>query len=145
MSVGFAINKHIAIAQTGVLYFLVASALSGLVCRLNHRVLRVRMGAQSTAYVLTQMALVGIVGYYSRKIVRTVPYVLDGAFGYDHGKLKELQGGVVIAYAIFAMQEGLADKVRGLPALRFVSGGACGEDAKDARPGSAIAPVAESR
>lgn len=145
MSVGFAINKHIAIAQTGVLYFLVASALSGLVCRLNHRVLRVRMGADSTAYVLTQMALVGIVGYYSRKIVRTVPYVLDGAFGYDHGKLKELQGGVVIA--IFAMQEGLADKVRGLPALRFVSGGVCSADAtaKDDRPDHATTPVADSR
>ena len=124
MNVGMLINKHVAIAHTGVLFFIVAGALSAATCRINRRLIKPKLQGIDTAYVLVQMALLCIVGYYSRRIVRSTPYIFDGLFGYEHARLKELNGGVVIAYAIFAKHEGLAHRVRDLPLMRFIKGGA---------------------
>lgn len=130
-ALGFQVNKHLAICQTGIAFFVVAGVLSSLVCRLNRKVLKPYLARSETLYIFTQMALLCLVGYYSRSLVRKVPFIFDGVFGYDHSRLKEIQGGVVIAYAIFAMQEGLDERVRKLPLLRFVTGGTCSDEATE--------------
>ena len=50
--------------------------------------------------VFVQVACVAILAYYVRNIVQKIPYPLDGVAGFQHSKLKELNGGVLIAFAL---------------------------------------------
>ena len=64
-----------------------------------------------TIDVLVHIFLVGIVAYFMRNVVALVPFPLDGVAGFQHSRLKELQGGFILAVLIFMFQESLRNKI----------------------------------
>jgi hypothetical protein len=60
--------------------------------------------------ILNHIIVLGILAYFVRVAVRTIPFPLDGLYGYQHIKLREMDGGVF--YAILIMfQYHMQDKI----------------------------------
>ena len=64
-----------------------------------------------TADVLFHIFLVGVVAYILRNLIALVPFPLEGIAGFQHSRLKELQGGFILAVLIFMFQQSLRDKI----------------------------------
>ena len=56
--------------------------------------------------------LLGIIGYLLRNTMERIPFPLDGFYGFQHQKLKELGGGLIASFLIFYFQEHLKKKLR---------------------------------
>lgn len=53
--------------------------------------------------------------YFIRNIIKSLPNPLDGLYGFDASKVKEMNGGVVLAFAFtFFMKEPISDKVKNI-------------------------------
>ena len=117
---GFYVTKHLGITYVGILYFLVATVLSAILERFL--VSFKKLKEIPTLFVIFSIACVTIVAYYSRLIVKNVPFFMDGFYGYRHNRLKEINGGVIIAFSIFALQPGLADGIRKIPWIQLIRG-----------------------
>tara|TARA_Y100000748_G_scaffold255991_1_gene222234 strand:+ start:750 stop:1196 length:447 start_codon:yes stop_codon:yes gene_type:complete len=50
-----------------------------------------------------QAGSISIISFYLRHFVRSIPYVFNGMYGYDHTRTKEINGGVVIAFAMITV------------------------------------------
>ena len=62
--------------------------------------------------VCGQLFVIGIMVYIIRNIVQAIPFPLDGYFGYDHSRVRELySGGIAIAFGIFYAQENIKSKI----------------------------------
>ena len=57
------------------------------------------------------VSLIMISAYFLRKIVQHIPFPLNGYYGYDHNRVSELKGGVLISFAIISYQLNLKNKV----------------------------------
>jgi hypothetical protein len=61
--------------------------------------------------IITQLFALGIIAYVLRNLVRLIPFPLDGVAGFHHQRLKELDGGEVMALVLILFQRNLIDKV----------------------------------
>jgi len=61
--------------------------------------------------IVLHLFLLGVVAYLLRNIVERIPFPLDGLAGFDHGRLKELEGGHVMAIVMILFQKNLQDKI----------------------------------
>ena len=62
--------------------------------------------------VAAHSAAVVMAAYLLRNLIEMIPFPLDGKAGYVHGRIKELQGGVILMLALTATQQSLIDKIR---------------------------------
>ena len=64
------------------------------------------------AEILINFALIGISFYFVRKLVKNyIPFPLDSLYGFDKSKLKEIQGGIIIATIYMSFQTKLVQKL----------------------------------
>ena len=61
--------------------------------------------------IVTQLFALGIIAYILRNVVKLIPFPLDGVAGFHHARLKELDGGEVMALVLILFQRNLIDKV----------------------------------
>ena len=61
--------------------------------------------------IVTQLFALGIIAYILRNLVKLIPFPLDGVAGFHHNRLKELDGGEVMALVLILFQRNLIDKV----------------------------------
>ena len=61
--------------------------------------------------LVTHLFVIGILSYALRNFMEIIPFPLNGVGGYDHLRLKELQGGVVLSFVILFFQQNLSDKL----------------------------------
>jgi len=61
--------------------------------------------------IVAQLFALGIIAYILRNLVRLIPFPLDGVAGFHHLRLKELDGGEVMALVLILFQRNLIDKV----------------------------------
>jgi len=61
--------------------------------------------------IVAQLFALGIIAYILRNLVRLIPFPLDGVAGFHHQRLKELDGGEVMALVLILFQRNLIDKV----------------------------------
>lgn len=61
--------------------------------------------------ILIIFGIIGVGFYFIRIFVKNIPYPFNGFYDYDHTKLKEASGGVIIAYLIFSYQTKLTSKM----------------------------------
>ncbi len=66
-----------------------------------------QLGLEITAHTL----VLSIAFYIIRNIVRRIPYPFDGAGGYKHELLYELDGGIVFSFLILFFQRNLIEKI----------------------------------
>ena len=52
-----------------------------------------------------------IIVYILRNIVEKIPFPLDGVAGYEHKRVSEIKGGVLIAFAVITFQPNFKNKV----------------------------------
>jgi len=61
--------------------------------------------------IVLQLFALGVISYILRNVVRLIPFPLDGVAGFHHNRLKELDGGEVMALVLILFQHNLIDKV----------------------------------
>jgi hypothetical protein len=61
--------------------------------------------------ILFQLIFIGIVSYAMRNLVSLIPFPLNGVAGFDHYRLKELEGGELLAVVLILFYKNLKDKV----------------------------------
>lgn len=61
--------------------------------------------------IVLQLFALGIIAYVLRNIVKLIPFPFDGVAGFHHNRLKELDGGEVMALVLILFQRNLIDKV----------------------------------
>jgi len=61
--------------------------------------------------IATHTVVLSIAFYIIRNIVRRIPYPFDGAGGYQHQMLYELDGGIVFSFLILFFQRNLIEKI----------------------------------
>jgi len=64
-----------------------------------------------TLNIVFHLFYIGILAYILRNIVGLIPYPLDGIGGYQHARLKELGGGVILVIALYLFQTHLEQKM----------------------------------
>ena len=61
--------------------------------------------------IILQLFFIGVIAYVLRNLVKLIPFPLDGVAGFEHIRLKELDGGEVMALVLILFQRSLIDKV----------------------------------
>lgn len=59
-----------------------------------------------------QLFIIGILVYILRNIIELIPFPLEGIYGYQHTKVRELySGGIALTFGIFYAQENIKQKL----------------------------------
>lgn len=62
--------------------------------------------------VCGQIFIIGILVYLLRNFINLIPFPLDGVYGYQHTRVRELtSGGIAVAFGIFYAQENIKAKL----------------------------------
>lgn len=62
--------------------------------------------------VCGQIFIIGILVYILRNLINLIPFPLDGVYGYQHSRVRELtSGGIAITFGIFYAQENIKSKL----------------------------------
>lgn len=57
------------------------------------------------------IGILGIIAYILRNIIQEIPFPLNNKFGFDYSRLKELSGGSLMLWALFAFSPVLNNKI----------------------------------
>jgi len=94
-----------------VIGILAAKGFDTLFGDLDHEEYRTRSLWLLFIEIVLHLFLLGVVAYALRNIIELIPYPLHGVAGYDHFRLKELEGGEVMALVLILFQKNLHAKV----------------------------------
>ncbi len=62
--------------------------------------------------VCGQIFVIGILVYIIRNLIGLIPFPLEGIYGYQHSRVRELtSGGIAIAFGVFYAQENIKEKL----------------------------------
>jgi hypothetical protein len=62
--------------------------------------------------VCGQVFVIGILVYILRNLINLIPFPLEGIYGYQHSKVRELySGGIALAFGVFYAQENIKEKL----------------------------------
>jgi hypothetical protein len=60
---------------------------------------------------ITDITMVVMVAYLSRKIVKNIPFGFEGFYGFESSRVKEINGGIILAICIFTFFNRFKDKL----------------------------------
>jgi hypothetical protein len=62
--------------------------------------------------VCCQIFVIGILVYIIRNVIELIPFPLEGIYGYQHSRVRELSsGGIALAFGLFYAQENIKAKL----------------------------------
>lgn len=61
--------------------------------------------------VVTQIICIGIVSYIGRNLVQLIPFPLDGVYGFEHIRVKEVASGAFLTVFLVMFQYSMQDKI----------------------------------
>jgi hypothetical protein len=112
----FRIVKILDIVYIGLLFFIIAGGLTFLI---NFAVQPVPLQRHRVLVLLEVILLamvLPIVAYLARIAVKSIPSPFNGVMGLDHKRMKELGGGVIIAFSMQLFFPRILERVRLLQA-----------------------------
>ena len=114
--------KLSGIAIVGILYFVFGIVLSLVIRKLDKEIFDSPTGPLALACNLLFVVVCIQVGtYYVRRLVKSVPFPLDGWAGYKHSRLIEINGGVIISYSIFLVLTDFTAKLRDVFQIEYLA------------------------
>lgn len=109
---GFYIVKTVSILFVSFLYFIFGTGLSIFL----EKVISKENPKKKSLFMLT-IEIAGIFGvvavlfYFMRIGIKRIPFFLDGMYGFNYSILKEVSGGIIVAYILFTTQTQLKQMV----------------------------------
>ena len=68
----------------------------------NKKKLKKKLYLLKRIVIRTSLIMISI--YFIRQIIKRIPFPLEGFYGYDSKRVKELQGGVIVSFSILSLQ-----------------------------------------
>ncbi len=112
----FVINKITAIGYVTTLYFVFGLLLAKIFDTIYGKFKKdaYEKGEKSLFWlgleIIFHMFIIAVLLYLLRNIVGLIPYPLDNVGGYEHSRLKELQGPAILSAIIVMFQKNFTDK-----------------------------------
>ena len=109
---GFYVVKIIAIFLVTLYYFIFGSIMSTFVNAFTpDRDVNKLSTLQLFFEIMISFGVIGILYYFLRKFIRNIPYPFDGFYGFQHKSLKEMGGGIIVAFVVFTYQTKLTERL----------------------------------
>ena len=106
--------KMMDIGILTVLYFILGYIFSWLINKIynnfdpNTAPLKILLFLE----ICGQLFIIGILVYILRNLIELIPFPLEGIYGYQHTKVRELySGGIALTFGIFYAQENIKEKL----------------------------------
>jgi len=61
-------------------------------------------------HTIIEVGTIAIVSYFLRHFVRSIPFLFEGKYGYHHTQTKEINGGVIITFALMTVFKDLRER-----------------------------------
>ncbi len=107
--------KIIDICYLTVIYFLIGIFIAKLIDKIIGKFDKDKEEKKHITRILTETILfisfIGITLYVLRNIVEKIPFPLDGLYGFNHMRVKEINGGIVFVFSLLFFQKYLRDKL----------------------------------
>lgn len=102
-TIGFYSIKITSIFIISIVYFLFGSIIS---ISLNDLLPEEEdINKLSTFYLIILVSgifgIIGVLSYFIRFVIKRLPFFLDGIYGFKYSLLKELSGGIIIAFVMY--------------------------------------------
>jgi hypothetical protein len=99
--------------------FFISIFLDKLFPKFNENIYAKKSTGKIIADICIQFAVIGIIVYTVKNLFELLPFPLNGIYGYDHKKVKELKEALPLIYTILYFQYSLRDKLL-FVAKRFI-------------------------
>ena len=106
--------KTLGVAWVGVICFVFAFFASMKLDELTPQLDTTKPKWRTFLEVCVQFGIIGAIIYWSRLIIKNVPFPLDGLYGYDHSALGELRSLPLMVFIFMFFQKKTQDKMRHL-------------------------------
>ena len=107
--------KLLDISLLGIYYFIGGVILSIMIDKLFSKYDEEIYEKKTTMEIFIEcclyISLIMVCVYILRNIIELIPFPLHGYYDYDHYKVREIRGGVLISFAIVTFQPNLKAKV----------------------------------
>lgn len=108
--------KMLDISYLTIIYVTIAITISILIDKLIGEFDEHEADKKSTFRIILEiyinLSFIAIAAYIIRNLVEVIPFPLDGLYGFDHKRVKELNGGLVFSFALFYYQLNLNKKIK---------------------------------
>jgi hypothetical protein len=107
--------KLLDICFITTIYFLAGTAIAKFIDKIIGKFDKEKEDKKTTLQILIEtiafLSFIGIVIYILRNLVELIPFPLDGWYGFQHKKVKELGGGIILGFSILFYQKYLRAKL----------------------------------
>lgn len=104
-TIGFYSVKASSIFIIGVSYFLLGTILSILLDELSPEGDYERMSTlELFLHISGMLGLIAVVFYFTRIGMKRIPFFMNGLYGFESSRLKEIGGGIIIAHTVYTYQ-----------------------------------------
>lgn len=104
--------KTLGVAWVGVLTFAFAFLLSAFLDKLTPPLDRTKGKVRIFLEVCAQFGVVGAILYWSRMLIKNVPFPFEGWYGYEHSALGELRSLPLFVFIFMFFQARAQEKMR---------------------------------
>jgi len=115
---GLIATKLLGISYVTIIYFLLGFAVAKALDYILSDYDKVKENKKPVwrviLEILVRLCILGILIYLARNIVERVPFPLDGAFGFEYKRLKELDNEFIFTIPIFIYHTNFSEKIMDL-------------------------------
>jgi hypothetical protein len=108
--------KIIDIGYITILYFTLAISISIIIEKILGKFTTTNAKEKTTLRLIAELSLhlwiITVLAYFARNIVELIPFSLDGIYGFDHQRVKELHdAGITFIFVIMFYQTNITEKL----------------------------------
>jgi hypothetical protein len=107
--------KLIDICFITTIYFLVGTAIAKLIDKILGPFDKEKENKKNVLQILLEsivfLSIIGMLIYVLRNLIELIPFPLDGWYGFQHKRVKELGGGIIFGFSILYFQKYLKAKL----------------------------------
>ena len=107
--------RLVDLSMIGILYFIGGVCISNILNNIFHEYDKEVYDNTPTYKIVLELflhsSLIMILAWMLRSTVYKIPFPLDGLWGYNHSKLSEIKGGILISFSIFVLLTDFRKKI----------------------------------